>query len=162
MINYPLTRSTLSSISPYNQLQIILTSLTPVQTTASFFGLALTASITIMCNIISITMYDVLPPNLYMLGPFWSLVLFIGANIVLKNASQYGIVSKEMLRRWKKNVTLSKTGKEHARRVRAMRLIRPWIGIWRTNMIPVDRKLMCDYDVLISESTLDCLLVFEE
>lgn len=153
------------SISFYDQIMIISNISAPAQATVSLVGVLGSAFATIMCNIISVKMYNVLPLNMYLLAPFWSIVLLIILNLVLKYGSQYELVSKEMLRRWRKDVRLVKMGgigRVYARQVVARRPVRFFIGVWNLNLLPVDRSLLCDYDTFIAESTMAWLVAFDK
>ncbi|OXA42432.1 hypothetical protein Fcan01_22937 [Folsomia candida] len=108
-------------------------------------------------------MHGILPLNIYILGPSFSLGFILVLNTVLKCASSYEVRTKEMLHRWEndKNLVACGAQKESMRRIAAMRPILLFMAVWRTNILPVDIKFMCDYNAFLMDGTIAVLLTDE-
>ncbi|XP_035714195.1 uncharacterized protein LOC118438331 [Folsomia candida] len=140
----------------YNRVILILAGVAAPQASVTLFMLVGCALVIIVLNIMSVNMHDQLPLNIYLMGPFFSVVLIIILNTVLKFVSYYEHISENMLRLWKNDPILVVWGvhKVHGRRVAAMRPIRVFMGIWTTNLLPVNAQFLCHYDAFIADSTV--------
>ncbi|OXA42865.1 hypothetical protein Fcan01_22390 [Folsomia candida] len=147
----------------YNRIVLLLLNVAPPLYSVALFMLVGCAGVIVVLNLMSIKMHGILPLNIYILGPFFSLGLIIVLNTVLKCASSYEVRTKDMLHRWKNDTQLVASGaqKEHSRRVAAMRPILLFMAVWRTNILPVDIKFMCDYNAFLVDGTIAVLLTDE-
>lgn len=146
----------------YNQIVVLLLSAAPLIASLTLFATLGVAIVIVVFNIMSIKMYAMLPFNIYMLGPTFSIILILIMNMVLKSDSHFEVRTKEMLRRWRNDPNLVAWGvlKEQSRRVAAMRPILIYMGIWRTHLLSINIKFVCQYNSFIVDGTITVLLTY--
>ncbi|XP_035708429.1 uncharacterized protein LOC110850237 isoform X1 [Folsomia candida] len=117
----------------------------------------------VMCNVMTITMYELYPIHVYILAPLFSGIMVCVVNVVWKYVAQVELISREMLRRWRNDYKLVASGTmpEIGRRVGAMRSILLYMGMFDFRWFPVDMETQCNYNAAIIERTISFLLALK-
>lgn len=141
----------------YNTLFLIVQVFLPVAVTMTLWAVYTSGCACVCTGYLIITAYERLPHIVYYTVPVFLFMLLSVTNTLLLIVASVEERCNDILRRWKSDPVLNME-KSWRRRVTAMRSMRMYMGIWRTNMIQIDKSLCSDFNMTVVNKIASLLL----
>ncbi|OXA38387.1 hypothetical protein Fcan01_26809 [Folsomia candida] len=148
------------SILQYNQIIIVCQEVAPIQSQSSLYMLKASASAMVLCNYITLKMWNKVPLTVYVFGPSISTLLAISLNVSLRYAFQITEMTESLAKIWGNVGARGGDKKWVARRVKGIMPVRMFAGLWGHNLFQLDKDYMSQFNLDVLDSTIAMLIAY--
>lgn len=148
-----------ASIMQYNRIVIVTQEMAEIQSTASLYLVKICSSAIVLCNYLTLKMYNSVPINIYVFAPTLTILLVIVLNISLRYAYQMSDMTENLVKVWG-HVGARGGNKWVARRAKGMTPVRVYAGVWGYNLFQLDKDYMSQFNADVVDGTFAMLIAY--
>ncbi|OXA49864.1 hypothetical protein Fcan01_15650 [Folsomia candida] len=132
----------------------------PIQSQSSLYMLKASASAIVLCNYLTLKMWNKVPLTVYVFAPSISILLVIILNVSLRYAFQITEMTESLAKIWGDVGARGHDKKWVSRRVKGIMPVRMFAGLWGHNLFQLDRDYMSQFNLDVLDSTIAMLIAY--